>query len=444
MWFLDKLRFIFFSTIAGKIFFIIFLCLIFYIFYRSEILFKGLRREEYFFYYIISLLFYIILVLLQNSTKSLFFITITITFLSYITEGILNFNSKEIKSLSKFEIYQNLKENGVKLSVPPVHYISKSQILYPALEKKEILPLSGISNVDTIICNELGYYSIIQTDRFGFNNPDNEWDVKNIEYLILGDSNGFGNCVNRPNDIGSLLRFFSKKNVINLSYQGNGPLLEYAQLKEYFTADINAKKIILIFTESNDLSDLTKELKSEILNKYLENSDFTQNLIFRQKEINIIANEEIRIFEEFKKNEVNYSKIIKYIKLTKLRQLIFETNVKFIQLFNSTNIINLSTNDENLIYFKKILQNIKKISIDKNSDFYVVYMPTYGGGINRTETFYKVKEIIEQLNIKFLDLYEELFKNEVMLTQLFSKYEHLNEEGYYKTANTIFKFTSKN
>jgi hypothetical protein len=383
------------------------------------------------------------LVLLQNSTKSLFFITITVVFL-YITEGILNFNSKEIKSLSKFEIYQNLKENGVKPSVPPVHYISKSQILYSALEKEEILPLSGISNVDTIICNELGYYSIIQTDRFGFNNPDNEWDVKDIEYLILGDSHGFGNCVNRPNDIGSLLRFFSKKNVINLSYQGNGPLLEYAQLKEYFTADINAKKIILIFTEQNDLSDLTKELKSEILNKYLENSNFTQNLIFRQKEINTIANEKIRIFEELKKNEINNSKIIKYIKLTKLRQLIFETYVKFIQLFKSTIKINLSTNDENLIYFKKILQNIKKISVDKNSDFYVVYMPVYGGGIIRPETFYKVKEITEQLNIKFLDLYEELFKNEVMPIQLFGKSDHLNEEGYYKTAKTIFKFTSKN
>lgn len=39
---------------------------------------------------------------------------------------------------------------------------------------------------------------------------------------------------------------------------------------------------------------------------------------------------------------------------------------------------------------------------------------------------------------------EILFKSEVMPTQLFSKYEHLNEEGYYKTAYAIFKFISKN
>ena len=55
-----------------------------------------------------------------------------------------------------------------------------------SLKKQDntIFPLSGISNSETIHCNENGYYSIYQSDRYGFNNPDKEWDSKVIEYLF--------------------------------------------------------------------------------------------------------------------------------------------------------------------------------------------------------------------------------------------------------------------
>ena len=97
-----------------------------------------------------------------------------------------------------------------------------------------IFPLSGISNSVTINCNENGYYSIYQSDRYGFNNPDSEWDSIENEYLIIGDSFAHGACVNRPNDIASNLRNLSDKSVLNLGFTGNGPLIEYATLREYF------------------------------------------------------------------------------------------------------------------------------------------------------------------------------------------------------------------
>jgi hypothetical protein len=71
--------------------------------------------------------------------------------------------------------------------------------------------LGGISYAETIHCNENGYYSIYQSDRYGFNNPDTEWDSEEIEYLLVGDSFTHGRCVNRPNDIASVLRQYSKK-----------------------------------------------------------------------------------------------------------------------------------------------------------------------------------------------------------------------------------------
>ena len=79
--------------------------------------------------------------------------------------------------------------------------------------------------------------SIDKTDRFGFNNPDDEWDKK-IDILIVGDSFAQGACVNRPNDIASVIRKFSKKNVINIGVGGNGPLLEYATLREYLSPKV--------------------------------------------------------------------------------------------------------------------------------------------------------------------------------------------------------------
>ena len=38
--------------------------------------------------------------------------------------------------------------------------------------------LSGKSFSKTICCNENGYYMIIDSDRYGFNNPDYEWTKK--------------------------------------------------------------------------------------------------------------------------------------------------------------------------------------------------------------------------------------------------------------------------
>ena len=97
----------------------------------------------------------------------------------------------------------------------------------------EIMPLSGISNSKTFVCNENGYYSIFQSDRYGFNNPDEEWDENQIDYLLLGDSFTQGSCLNRPYDIGSQLRIFSNKSVLNLGYGSTGPLIQYAILREY-------------------------------------------------------------------------------------------------------------------------------------------------------------------------------------------------------------------
>ena len=49
--------------------------------------------------------------------------------------------------------------------------------------ENKIFPLSGVSKSHLVNCNENGYYSIIETDRYGFNNPDDVWNSKEIDYF---------------------------------------------------------------------------------------------------------------------------------------------------------------------------------------------------------------------------------------------------------------------
>ena len=126
--------------------------------------------------------------------------------------------------------------------------------------------LSGISNQNTIANNENGITWFIKVIDMVLI-TDIEWDKQDTELLVIGDSYAHGLSVNRPNDISSILRTLSNKSLINLGYSGNGPLMSYASLREYFPRGV--KKVFWLYFEGNDLEDLKKELKDPILSKYL-------------------------------------------------------------------------------------------------------------------------------------------------------------------------------
>ena len=75
----------------------------------------------------------------------------------------------------RLDIYKELKTNN-KIVVS----LHSAKLRIPLDKNNTILPLSGLSNSETIHCNENGFYSIYQSDRYGFNNPDNEWDKKKL------------------------------------------------------------------------------------------------------------------------------------------------------------------------------------------------------------------------------------------------------------------------
>ena len=119
----------------------------------------------------------------------------------------------------------------------------------------------------------------------------------------------------------------------------------------------DVKKIFWFFYEGNDLGDLNKELNNNILNLYLTNTNFTQNLIEQQNKIDLFLRKEmdkqIPILNDNLKLK-NVRNVFKY--------LFYKKNKKK----------NISS--KNYEIFKKIIQSSNKIAIKNNIDFYFIYL----------------------------------------------------------------------
>ena len=350
---------------------------------------------------------------------------------------------KKWDSRTKEEIYN--ENQDTVLMVAPTNYINKDF---------SIFPLSGISNSQTIYCNENGYTSVYKSDRYGFSNPDTEWDSKEIEYLIVGDSFAQGACVNRPNDIGSVLRKLSNKSVLNLGYGGNGPLIEYATLREYLNVNVN--KVLWVYYEGNDFSDLNKELDNKFLVSYLNSLNFSQSLKLKQIQIDKLAKEIIEkeakktsknIYNNNNQDNQNTNKNKHVPKIKKKKEKLIPKIIKFFKINNLRFLIFPPPEPVESEEFEKIIKLTKELVIKNNSELYFVYLPSYKRYKNKFNkiNYNLVKNIVNELDIPFIDIHDEVFKLEENPLKLFPFQlpTHYNIDGYRKTSEAIYQL-SKN
>ncbi len=351
------------------------------------------------------------------------------------------YTGKDFDLRTKIQLYEQLKKKDEKISlvVSPKNFLDKGVEL-------NTLALSGVSNTKTISCNENGYYQIYKSDRYGFNNPDQEWKSKKVKYLLLGDSFVHGSCVNRPYDIASSLRKQTKKTSINLGYVGNGPLVQLATLKEYIPDDV--ENIVWFYYEENDLIDLEREINNPILLKYLNNDKFSQNLKENQDKINNYLKTYInKNLIDIKKDEDYWRKYYSN-KKTFLRFIRLDSFKRFIKSLRKNNKI---SNDEKMIkHLEQILFSAKQIAKTNNSKLYFVYL----SGYHRYGSFFldrykfinnypKIINMVNNLDISVIDIHNEFFVKERYPLDYFpfSKYGHYNEKGYRKVSDLIFKET---
>ncbi len=423
--------------------------LLIYTFYKSEIFWEGNKINYYLTYYFLSfilIIFSLITFFLSQKIKEyLIILFISFAISLYVFEGYLTLKDQFLKKhsyqkktgkkwdkRSKSEIFEDLKKinHRTVVTVAPESFLG---------ENHSIFPLSGVSNSQTINCNENGYYSIYQSDRYGFNNPNTEWDKKEIEYLLVGDSFTVGACVNTPNDISSILRTLSNKSVLNLGQIGNGPIIEYATLREYL--DNNVQKVLWFYYEGNDLWNYKNEKNNNILVNYLNNLNFTQNLKLKQNEIDHLSIKKIN--ESMADIQQEYTNIfdisIIFIRLDKIRTLLsnyLPENQQ--QFFFNQKLTNFET-----IEIKKIFKLSKELVEKNNSKLYFVYLPHYHRyKMNYDNNNYNlIKNIVSELNISFIDIHKEVFEKNKDPLKLFpfEKVGHYNVEGYKKITETIYK-----
>tara|TARA_B100001769_G_C22073665_1_gene578058 strand:+ start:122 stop:1411 length:1290 start_codon:yes stop_codon:yes gene_type:complete len=421
-------------------FFVIFSLLLFtYTSYRSEIIWEGNLREYYLNYFIFSFTLIIIsitfLFFKTNILKMIFIYLGSFLFSLYLFEGYSYFIDKsKLSEIAKIYEIKTGKIYETRSASEFIEYEKKFnnknfvQNISP-LNYKNIYSLGGISNENTVLCNEDGYMAKYKSDRYGFNNLDKIWDKDKIKYFLVGDSFVHGHCVNRPNDIASVLMKLSKETALNLGYGGNGPLIEYATLREYLIP--NVENILWFFYDDNDLINLKKEFSNELLKNYLFDENFTQSLTTKQIQI------DLNLKTIINKKENNFKKFIK----------LFETRQLIKKIILSNNKSNIKLNDfEN---FKNILIKSKKIANYNNSNFYFVYLPSfsefYDERYRHQYKYENIKRIVQSLNINFIDTKNQFFNKIEDPKSLYPNRteNHFNILGYRKVTKFVFDEINK-
>ena len=343
------------------------------------------------------------------------------------------------------EVVEDLKKANPNVypATHPKHNISKI-----TQTSSKIFPLSGISKSTIVFCNESGKYSIYESDRYGFNNPDINYDnFTKKKVMLIGDSFVHGACVDPKHTLSSQL---NKKDFISfsISYGGNGPLLELASLIEYIS--LLKPKIIIWFYAENDLFDLITEKESDIFIKYLNTDGFNQDLVNRQDEID-------KYWKNLLLTEYNVDDYIYYSKNKSFFQKISRKIERAILLKPTRDIIKKYYNDEfqkyaivdenkNIELFKKIIVKAKQVSYENNARIYFVYLPFFNSiKGEKIESRNKILKLVKDIDIEIIDFQEYLENYNYNVDSLFplGHNGHYNSDGYKLLADLIYETINK-
>ena len=310
-------------------------------------------------------------------------------------------------------------------------------------EELNLFSFGGVSNYSTLYCNENGYWIKYFSDKYGFRNPSYEWKKEN-KVLLIGDSTTAGACVEENDSLaGNFRNLLMNENknintgIINMGAGARGPVIEYANLREYIDI-VKPDKVIWLYHESNDLIELKNELQIEFLKKYLNETNFKQNLHLKQKQIDNSLKKNYLESIKQQKNKLNYRELKNWYSLSYFLRLSY-LRLKILHRDS------FSFDQKTLNEFKNIMEKTKKLTDKHNAELYFVYLPDYWRyvGSNNNGSFnnyYEILEIINKLNIKLIDVNEKFFLNQKDPLEYwpFRKFGHYNVKGYRQVSNTIY------
>jgi hypothetical protein len=362
----------------------------------------------------------------------------------------------EVDARDGLEVIADLREQGID-AVP---FISPSNNLFIRqsdgeiksainIHGDEVIPLGGVSNKVTVLCNENGQWITYRSDQRGFNNPGGIWHSDRVEIAALGDSFAQGYCVPMEKSFVGLIRQRFPA-TLNLGIAGNGPLLMLATVKEYLPR-FKPKIVLWFYCEGNDLVNLQDEKKSRLLMRYLKD-DFNQVLLAEQDKIdqalmNDISRQEALERERRAVRLANRRNIVPelfaFVKLTALRQ-----RLQLVQGAKAQELELLSeVQGPNMDLFRDILSQVKARVSAWGGTLYFVYLPSWTRYFDTPEIGVKertqVLNLVASLGIPLIDIHP-VFQAQSDLRSLFPFREtgHYNEKGHQLVAEEVLKAIS--
>jgi hypothetical protein len=312
----------------------------------------------------------------------------------------------------------------------------------------ELLPLGGISNSATVLCNESGGYVTYMSDEHGFRNPPGIWSAARADVAAVGQSLTQGYCVPDGKTFVDLVRQRYPV-TLNLGESGESSLLQLAAIKEYLPR--YAPKIVLwFFYEGQDLRTLYEQSAHPLVLRYL-NPTFSQHLPSRQQEID----NALRLFVSDKTSRVRAvrrrppdvsvaARSVAIIKLWHVRE-------RFERAYG------IESDDGNAwLQLEQLAQNLLRDSLrEANSltrswggTLYFVYLPSWNRYQNTPTAAerdrLRVLNVVNALGIHVIDVHSAFAAESDPLSLFpFRRFGHYNEAGNRIAADAILKVLAR-
>ena len=340
---------------------------------------------------------------------------------------------------TKVEVVNDLRAGGQD-AYPAVFpaYLLKTQVDGTmgspiSIVGEEVLPLAGIPEVPSVLCNESGQWVSFNADSLGFNNPPDAWQAANVSLLAIGDSFVQGHCVSPADTFVELIRNKHGR-VLNVATSGSGPLIELAVLREYGPR-YRPPVVLWFFVHGNDFSNLSIEKRSLLLMKYLD-SGFSQKLLQRRQQVgNALRGHLDQMYAKGPKavsmDAGPVQRVISFVGLSQLRQRLFSDKAH---------------GQRDYPLFERILKEAQKTVTSWNGELVFVYLPTWGGA-TRDELVESEQEIrdtvfpmLRKHQIPLFDLLEA-FSTHPDPASLFAMREpnHYSEAGHRLVSRIVIE-----
>lgn len=342
---------------------------------------------------------------------------------------------------TKREVIAALRAEGID-AVPafhPEYFFLKGTSL--RLGDKDAIPLGGVADRPTVLCNESGEYLVFDSDEHGFNNPGGLYAPGEVDAVILGDSFAQGACVCTNKNLATCLRE-KYPHTLNLGNAGNGPLSALATLAEY-GEPLRPKNVVWCYYEGNDLLDLSREKKSVLID-YLKVPDFSAHLLSLQPEIDreltkIIDKERDKPATAgddgpVQKEDAAFT-ASSILTLGRIR-----TGIGKLLHRGEPGAFPQS---EEIPLFKEVLQSAKDRAERGGGKLYFVYLPAYERYGRRgypDQAYARVKEVVAEVGLPFVDVRQAFDRHGDVLSLFpFRVWGHYTEDGYRLAGETILR-----